>query len=188
MAQVAGLPESLPAAAEDDPISHHLRDFSVNEDEGPFYSFNHAWEQVFQCSEDERQKLIMGGKHGIILAHNFAVHFSALLNIEQHDGLNLMNGCIKALIKLLHDVAPTVSSKKAASGLVLRIKRTLDKDAESDPDDHDYVPPCKDPVSDNDTSTNDIEEVSQPDVPKGKSGRPKKKKKKKKKTRVTSLL
>ena len=101
---IAGLPGSLPEAAEDGPISHHLRDFSVDEDEGPFYSFNRAWERVFQRSENEQQKLVMRGKHGVILAHNFAVQFSALPNIEQHGGLNLMNERIKALIKLLHDV------------------------------------------------------------------------------------
>ncbi|KAG1754910.1 uncharacterized protein EDB91DRAFT_1242132 [Suillus paluster] len=167
---IAGLPSSLPEAAEDGPISHHLRDFSIDEDEGPFYSFNRAWERVFQ-------------KHGVILAHDFAVHFSALPNIEQHNGLNLMNECIKALIKLLHDVAPTGSSKKAASGLILRIKRTLAKDAESDSDDHDYIPPCKDPVSDN-GSMSDSEVVpaegacQQPNMLKGKSGKPKKKKQK----------
>ncbi|KAG2139819.1 uncharacterized protein EDB93DRAFT_1162592 [Suillus bovinus] len=101
---IAELPGSLPEAAEDGPIGHHLRDFSVDEDEGPFYSFNRAWERVFQHSENERQKLVMRGRHGVILAHDFAVHFAALPNIEQHDGLVLMNERIKALIKLLHDV------------------------------------------------------------------------------------
>lgn len=58
-------------------------------------------------------------------------------------------------------------------------------------DDHDYVPPRKDPVSEND-SMSDIEVVppmqgasQQPDILKGKSGKPKKKKQK---TRVISLL
>lgn len=101
---IAGLPGSLPEAAEDGLISHHLRDFSVDEDEGPFFSFNRAWERVFQCSENEQQKLVMRGKHGVILAYNFAVHFAALPNIERHDGLNLMNERIKTLIKLLRDV------------------------------------------------------------------------------------
>ncbi|KAG2133572.1 uncharacterized protein EDB93DRAFT_1174140 [Suillus bovinus] len=101
---IAELPGSLPEVAEDGPIGHHLRDFSVDEDEGPFYSFNHAWERVFQHSENERQKLVMRGRHGVILTHDFAVHFAALPNIEQHDGLILMNERIKALIKLLHNV------------------------------------------------------------------------------------
>ncbi|KAG2110208.1 uncharacterized protein F5147DRAFT_651863 [Suillus discolor] len=170
---ITGLPGSLPEAAEDGPISHHLHDLSVDEDEGPFYSFNRAWERVFQCSEEEQQKLVVRGKHGIILAHNFAAHFAALPKIEQHDGLNLMNERIEVLIKLLHDVAPTGTSKKAASGLFLRIKRTLAKDAESDLDDHDYVPPHKDPVSDN-GSISDIEAIPA----NGKSGMPKKKKQK----------
>jgi hypothetical protein len=56
---IAGLPGSLPEAAEDGPISHHLCDFNVDEDEGPFFSFNCAWECVFQCSENEQQKLVM---------------------------------------------------------------------------------------------------------------------------------
>ncbi|KAG1718247.1 hypothetical protein EDB19DRAFT_961517 [Suillus lakei] len=56
---IAELPGSLLEAAEDGPISRHLHDFSVDEDEGLFYSFNHAWERVFQHSENEQQKLVM---------------------------------------------------------------------------------------------------------------------------------
>lgn len=58
-------------------------------------------------------------------------------------------------------------------------------------DGHDYVSPCKDPVSENDDSMSDIEVVPpmqgasrQPDILKGKSGKPKKKQK----TWVTLLL
>ncbi|KAG0698115.1 hypothetical protein DFH29DRAFT_878244 [Suillus ampliporus] len=144
---IAKLPGSLPEAAEDALMK-------------------------MKCSENEQQKLVMRGRHGVILAHDFAVHFAALPNIEQHDGLVLMNKRIKALIKLLHDVAPTSSSKKASSGLVLRIKRTLAKDAESDLDDHDYVPPRRVPVFD-DNSMSDTEVV-----PAEGSDKPKKKKQK----------
>jgi hypothetical protein len=41
---IARLPDSLPEAADDGLLGKHLRGFSIDEEEGPFFSFNRAWE------------------------------------------------------------------------------------------------------------------------------------------------
>ena len=56
---IVSLPCSLPEGASDGPISKYLIDLSVDEDEGPYFSFNQAWECVFQKPEQERAKLVV---------------------------------------------------------------------------------------------------------------------------------
>ncbi|KAG1801224.1 uncharacterized protein BJ212DRAFT_1305098 [Suillus subaureus] len=42
---ITNLPMTMPEGTEDGPLAMHLCDFKVDEEEGPFYSFNRSWEQ-----------------------------------------------------------------------------------------------------------------------------------------------
>ena len=48
---IVSLPCSLSEGAGDGPISKYLTDLSMDEDEGPYFSSNQAWEHVFQKPE-----------------------------------------------------------------------------------------------------------------------------------------
>ncbi|KAG0691648.1 hypothetical protein DFH29DRAFT_1010523 [Suillus ampliporus] len=61
---IAALSPTIPEAKEDGPLTTYLCDFDVNEEEGPFYSFNRSWD--------------------------FASHFDRVPRIKAHSGLTLL--------------------------------------------------------------------------------------------------
>ncbi|KIK74904.1 hypothetical protein PAXRUDRAFT_174357 [Paxillus rubicundulus Ve08.2h10] len=87
---IATLLVSLPEGKKDGPLYMHLSDFSVDEEEGPYFSFNRAWELAFQRPKNEKPKLIVHGKYGLKVAHSFASHFANLNGIEAHNDLGLI--------------------------------------------------------------------------------------------------
>lgn len=96
------LPASLPEEDEFGPIAIHLSDHSIDEEEGPFYSFNRSWEQVFQQAKPE--KLVVRGKYGLELAHSFCVFYAQTSKIADNGGLDLMIMHVQTLIALIEKV------------------------------------------------------------------------------------
>ena len=82
----------------------HLSDFSIDEEEGPYFFFNRAWELAFQRPNNEKPKLIVHGKYGLKVAHSFASHFANVNGIEIHNGLGLIILQLQQLLKLISDV------------------------------------------------------------------------------------
>ena len=89
---IEGLPPSFQSGRRSDPLGTYLTPglsddgdpkpvFPVDED-GPYGTFNTAWERVFQkCpsdADDKLKKLVHHGrgKHGLILAHAWAEHYA----------------------------------------------------------------------------------------------------------------
>jgi len=101
---VANLPMSIPEGDPSGPIATYLSDFSIDKEEGPFYSFNRAWERAFQQPEDERRKLIVRGKYGLQVAVAFVAYFLQAEGIEEHNAHNLVADRIENLLQLIHDV------------------------------------------------------------------------------------
>jgi hypothetical protein len=62
-----------------------------------------AWEQVVQCSDDEKKLLVTWGKYGLDLAHAYAAHFSKVPGIEENNGLGLVVPHIEAWIELIEN-------------------------------------------------------------------------------------
>jgi hypothetical protein len=101
---IATLPASLPEGKRDGPLSVYLPDFSIDEEEGPYFSFNCAWAHAFQKPNNEKSKLIVCGKYGLKVAHSFASHFANVNGIEAHNGLGLIVLRLQQLLKLISDV------------------------------------------------------------------------------------
>ncbi|KIJ11362.1 hypothetical protein PAXINDRAFT_15759 [Paxillus involutus ATCC 200175] len=98
------LPTTLPDGTKDGPIAIHLSNLSVDEEEGPFYSFNRAWELVFQCTDTEKRKLIVRRKYGLKMVHSFTTHFVKLKGIEANGNLVLIAEHLKTLLQLITEV------------------------------------------------------------------------------------
>lgn len=101
---ITGLPFTLPEGTEDGPLAMHLCDFEVDEEEGPFYSFNRSWERAFQRNNAKKKKLVVHGKYGLQLAHNFMSHFARVPGIEANNGLTLIKARVEALLSLIYEV------------------------------------------------------------------------------------
>jgi hypothetical protein len=73
----------------DGPIVKRLSDHTYNATEGPYYTFNSNWEQVFQCAEDHKKYLVVRGKYGLNLMQAYITHFLKVSGIEANNGLHL---------------------------------------------------------------------------------------------------
>jgi hypothetical protein len=101
---IKNLPTSLPCGAKEGPFVKHFSDLGHDISEGPYFTFNNAWERVFQVSEDEKDWLVIRGKYGLSLAQAYLAHFSTVPGIEASNGLSLMVECVNALIKRIEGV------------------------------------------------------------------------------------
>jgi hypothetical protein len=73
--------------------------YDINE--GPYYSFNQAWEWVFQCADNEKEHLVVRGKYGLDLVQPYVVHFLKVSGIEVNNGLHLVAKRVESLIALI---------------------------------------------------------------------------------------
>ncbi|KIK77472.1 hypothetical protein PAXRUDRAFT_166718, partial [Paxillus rubicundulus Ve08.2h10] len=62
---IKSLPSSIPEGSESGPIATQFCSWEIDEEEGPFFSFNRTWERVFQKSEAEQKSLVVRGKFGL---------------------------------------------------------------------------------------------------------------------------
>jgi len=65
------LPTTLPCRAKDGPIAKYFTDQQHDTTEGPYYTFNWAWERVFQVPDDQKELCIVRGKYGLELVHAY---------------------------------------------------------------------------------------------------------------------
>jgi hypothetical protein len=101
---IKNLPTSLPCGAKEGPFVKHFSDLGHDILEGPYFTFNNAWERVFQVSEDEKDQLAIRGKYGLSLAQAYLAHFSMVPSIETSNGVFLMAEHVNALIKRIEGV------------------------------------------------------------------------------------
>jgi len=86
---IKNLPTSLPWTTKDGPITKFFTSHEYDHDKGPYYTFNKSWECVFQVSDDEKEKLVLRGKHGLPLVLTYLLYFSKIPKITQNNGLFL---------------------------------------------------------------------------------------------------
>ena len=101
---IKNLPILLPCRAKEGPIIKHFSNIEHDISEGPYFTFNNAWEHVFQVSDDEKHQLVVRGKHGLNLVQAYLVHFSKVLGVEANNGLFLIVELLDALIKVIEAV------------------------------------------------------------------------------------
>jgi len=95
------IPTTLPCGSKEGPIAKHFSDLTYDTTEGPCYTFNQSWERVFQCTDDEKEHLIVRGKYGLELVQAYLVHFSNISGIETNGGLQLMAQRVEKLISVI---------------------------------------------------------------------------------------
>jgi hypothetical protein len=78
---------TLPCRTKGGLIAKYFTDQQHDTTEGPYYTFNQAWECVFQVMDE---LCIVRGKYGLELVHAYALHFSNIPGIEENDGQNLV--------------------------------------------------------------------------------------------------
>lgn len=93
---VKKLSTTRPCGPKDGPIAKNFSDLAHDTDEGPYYTFNKAWERVFQCLDSDH--LIVRGKYGLELVLAYIVHFSNVPGIE---ALQLVAQRVDKLVALL---------------------------------------------------------------------------------------
>jgi hypothetical protein len=98
---VAHLPSSVSCGTKDGPIATNFASHEFDISEGPYYSFNKAWERTFQVSEEEKKLRVVRGKYGLAIVHSYLVHFSKIAGIEANGGLYLMAEQVAALISTI---------------------------------------------------------------------------------------
>jgi hypothetical protein len=98
------LPTTLPCGTKDGPIATNFCDLSHDTEEGPYYTFNKAWERVFQRQDDQKELLVVRGKYGLDVALNYITHFSKLPGIEDNGGLTLLVARVESLTALIETV------------------------------------------------------------------------------------
>lgn len=103
---IKNLPLSLPCGAKEGPIGKYFPDKAeYDEEEGPYFTFNKAYERVFQgLAEPDRELLVMRGKYGIERVHTCMTIFSKISGIEKNDGLVLMAARASDLLELCKTV------------------------------------------------------------------------------------
>ena len=101
---IKNLPTSLPCGAKEGPFVKHFSDLGHDISEGPYFTYNNAWERVFQVSEDEKDQLVIRGKYGLSLAQAYLAHFCQVPSIKASNGLFLMAEHVNALIKRIEAV------------------------------------------------------------------------------------
>jgi hypothetical protein len=95
---------TLPCGTKDGPIALNFSDLGHDSEEGPYYTFNRSWERVFQCSDAQKELLVIRGKYGLDLVLAYIMHFSKVPGIEQSGGLVLLGARIESLIDLIETV------------------------------------------------------------------------------------
>jgi hypothetical protein len=98
------LPTTLPCGSKDGPIATNFSDLTHDNTEGPYYSFNKAWERVFQRPDDQKELLVVRGKYGLEVALTYLTHFSKVSGIEENGGLGLLVVRAESLITLIETV------------------------------------------------------------------------------------
>jgi hypothetical protein len=101
---IKNLPTSLPCTTKDGPITKFFTSHEYDHDKGPYYTFNKSWECVFQVSDDEKEKLVLRGKHGLPLVLTYLLHFSKIPEITQNNRLFLMAERVQSLIGTVESV------------------------------------------------------------------------------------
>jgi hypothetical protein len=95
------LPTTRPCGSKDGPIAKYFSDHTYDDPEGPYFTFNKAWERVFQCADNGKEHLVVQGKYGLDLVQAYVVHFSKVPGIEMNDGLHLVAQRVEALVTFL---------------------------------------------------------------------------------------
>ncbi|KIK77667.1 hypothetical protein PAXRUDRAFT_776864 [Paxillus rubicundulus Ve08.2h10] len=153
------LPQSLPLGTAEGSIAENFGSFNIDDEEGPFFTVNHAWERTFQTTGEAA---ITQGQYGIKLVHDFLLHFLHIPGIEAHGSLNLMLGQVHQLTTMLQKLIVPVATKAkntGSSNLKIKLTKNANKgtssnkqaaqqgeqdDAVGDPN---YEPPRQDPPS-----------------------------------------
>lgn len=101
-ATVNKLPSTLPKGREDGLLAQHFKEKPVDEDEGPWYSFNHAWERLFHTAKprEEQLKLVTRGPHGLKLCYDFVNAYATNAAMSSSDKI-LMAGKIEHLLDVV---------------------------------------------------------------------------------------
>jgi hypothetical protein len=109
---IKNLPSSLPCGAKDGPIGKYFPEKAeYDEEEGPYFTFNKAYDRVFQgLTDPERELLVMRGKYGIERVHTCMTVFSKISGIEKNNGLVLMAARASDLVELCQTVYVMSSS------------------------------------------------------------------------------
>lgn len=88
-AEVLGLPKSLETRMESGPIAKYFRDFSYDEDEGPYFAVDQAWTCTFKGTDvEKKERFVLGGQFGVQMVYTFLAHFTKQPHAEEHNGLN----------------------------------------------------------------------------------------------------
>jgi hypothetical protein len=82
-------------------ITKYFSDYTYDDTEGPYFTFNKAWERVFQCADSGKEHLVVQGKYGLELVQAYVVHVSKVPGIEMNDGLHLVAQRVEALVTFL---------------------------------------------------------------------------------------
>ena len=100
------MPSSLPCGAKDRPIGKYFPEKAgYDKEEGPYFTFNKAYDGVFQgLTDPERELLVMQGKYGIERVHTCMTVFSKISGIEKNNGLVLMAVHASDLVELCQTV------------------------------------------------------------------------------------
>ena len=101
---IKNLPTLLLCRAKETSIVKHFSNLEHDKCKGPYYTFNNAWEYIFQVADDEKPCLILRGKHGLNLIQAYVIHFSKVPVIELNRGLHLVSECIDASIQVIEAV------------------------------------------------------------------------------------
>ena len=90
-----------PCGSKDGPFAKYFSDYTYDETEGPYYTFNRTWERVFQSADSGKEHLVVRGKYGLELVQAYVTHFSKAPGIEANDGLHLVAQRVKGLVTFL---------------------------------------------------------------------------------------
>ncbi|KAF8127579.1 hypothetical protein EV363DRAFT_462861 [Boletus edulis] len=95
------LPNLLSLGTPEGTIASNFSNFDIDEDEGPYFSVNQAWERTFQKAQEAA---ITRGPYGVKLVYDFFAHFLQIPGIEAHGGLDLMLMRVNQLGDMLRKV------------------------------------------------------------------------------------
>lgn len=94
---IKALPKTLSAGDKNGPIATNFTSHKFDSDEGPYYSFDKAWNRTFQVPDTQKIALIYRGKFGLQLVQAYLVHYAQLLRLEEDNGLYLVAERVEAL-------------------------------------------------------------------------------------------
>ena len=95
------LPSTLPGGTKDGPIAKHFTECVYNTTEGPYFSFNHLWDCVFQLQNVQIEHLVIHGKHGLDLVYSYISHFSNLPGMDNNNRFQLVALWVESLIGIV---------------------------------------------------------------------------------------